>query len=435
MIKFKEIIDNKIFFVYNLKVRTLRKCLQAHYEFYFKDGIKTMKPFMKIGSFLLAVMMLFTALVAAGCTPISINKEWSYKSGDTELSIGVYIYSLQTAYSQAQSFAKNDASYDEASDAWLDREITDEDGNTEVASKWIKEQAEKMCKSYLVIEQQLKENNVDVDKNAIASADETAETYWNVGQYADYGYIMPMSKDLEPYGVSLDSFKYCLEINSVKYSALFDAVYGKGGSKEVSDSDLTTYFTDNYVDYSYFTVNLYESSSDASGASTNVALSEEDAKKLTDELDGYAKEINDGKSYEDITSKYMSANEVTTDPSTSKVEALENSSLGDDIKTAIKDLDTNKATTLKVGEGNSAIYYLIYKRDVKKDVDSYINDKTNRSSVLGSMKSQEYADYLEGLEGSVEFEANTSVLNQYDSKMFFVKPEPTTVASTTGAVS
>lgn len=388
-----------------------------------------MKPNIKIGSFLLAVLMIFTALLASGCVPISLNQEWSYKTADKELPIGVYIYSLDTAYNQALTFAKELDDYDGTKDTWLDMEITDDDGNTEVARTWIKEQAELMCLSYLVLDEQLKLEDVDVSDNLIASADEQAKTYWNVGQYADYGYIMPMSDDLEPYGISFDSFAYCSTEYSVRYQALFDKIYGEGGSKAVSDDELSEFFNENYVDYSYFSVNLYTSTTDEAGTSSNVALSDEDAEKLIDEIDGYAKDLNGGKSYEDVIEAYMTANDVATDPSTSNIENLENSSIGTELKDAIKELGNEKATTVKVGSGDSAVYYLVYKRDIKDSTDSYISDADKKASVLASMKSEEYADYVEGLTKELKYEANTSVLDQYDPKMFFIADETTTAAS------
>jgi hypothetical protein len=384
---------------------------------------------MKIGSFLLAVMMIFTAVFAAGCTPISLNQEWSYKTASQELPIGVYIYSLDLAYSQAQSYAEDQLDdYTTESDAWLDEEITDDDDTTEVARTWIKNQAELMCLSYLVIDEQITAEGAEVSTDDIAAADEQAETYWNVGQYADYGYIMPMSDDLEPYGISLDSFKYCTTEYSVKYSALFSKVYGEGGSKEVTDSELTDFFTENYIDYSYITVNLYESTTDEAGDSSNVALSDDDAKKLTDEFDGYAKSLNAGDAYSDVIEKYMTANELDTDPTVSNVENIDSSSLGDELIEALKSLDSNKATTLTVGEGDSAIYYLIYKNNINDDVDDYVGSETNKSSVLSSMKSEEFSDYIKDLTKELDYEANTSVLEKYDPNMFFVKVESTTAA-------
>ena len=104
-----------------------------------------MKPNIKVGSFLLAIVMMFSVFAIAGCTPTTLNKEWSYKTSDNELAIGVYIYSLNAAYSQAESFAKKLDDYDSTSDKWLDEKIKDDDGNEQVAREWIKDQAKKMC--------------------------------------------------------------------------------------------------------------------------------------------------------------------------------------------------------------------------------------------------------------------------------------------------
>lgn len=390
-----------------------------------------MKSNLKIGSFALAVLMCLTAVFAVGCVPASLNKEWAYKTSDNELAIGVYIYSLNLAYSQAQSFASDQLDdYSTANSDWLDKEIEDDDGNKQVAKDWIKEQAETMCKNYLVIDELLAKSDLSLSTDDTASAEEQAETYWNVGQYASYGYIMPMKDDLEPFGISLESFAYATTLYSAKYSKLFDNTYGKGGTEEVSDSELTDFFTENYVDYSYFTVNLYESTTDESGTSADKALSDEDAKKITDELDGYAKEINGGSSYSDVIEKYMENNDIESDPSTSNVENINASSLGDEVLDALKELKSNSASTLKVGSGDSAVYYLIYKNDINNDVNDYIKSDTNRPTVLSNMKSEDFKDYIDDLADKLECEANTSVLDKYKADLFFEAVEETTAATT-----
>ncbi|HBM97865.1 MAG TPA: hypothetical protein DD413_00425 [Ruminococcus sp.] len=393
-----------------------------------------MKSNLKIGSFVLAVLMCLTAVFAVGCTPTSLNKEWAYKTGDNELAIGVYIYSLNLAYSQAQSFASEQLDdYSKANSDWLDKEIEDDDGNKQVAKDWIKEQADIMCKNYMVVDEQLAKAGIELSTEDTAAAEEQAETYWNVGQYASYGYVMPMKDDLEPYGISLESFTYATTLYSAKYSKLFEATYGKGGTEEVSDSELTDFFTENYVDYSYFTVNLYESTTDESGTAKDAALSEDDAKKLTDEIDGYAEEINKGSSYSDVVAKYMENNNIEADPSTSNVENISTSSLGEEVLNALKELDSNKASTLKVGSGDSAVYYLIYKNDIKNDVDDYIKSDTNRPNVLSNMKNDDFKDYLDGLAENLECEVNTSVLDKYQADLFFKAVIETTQAATEGS--
>lgn len=386
-----------------------------------------MKPTVKIGSLLLAVVMALSAVLATGC---SMGKEWSYKTSDKELAIGVYIYCLDLAYQQAQTKAKELDDYDGINDKWLDLEITDDDGNTAVARQWIKDDAQKKCLNFLAVEKGMKEEGASVDEATQQAADEQAKTYWNVGQYANYGYIMPMSKELEPYGISYDSFRYCTSQYSVNYSALFAKLYGEGGSQEVSDSELEDYFIENYVDYSYIPVQLYEASTDEAGESKSVALSDEKIADYTAELEGYVKDINDGKSYDDVVSAYTEKHELSQSPAVDNTEQLESVSAGDQIKDALKDLGNNKAVTVKVGEGDSGMLYLVYKRNSADSAKDYLESETNRAGVLNTMKKDDFEDYLKKIVEDLDYEKNSAV-DGYDPKMFFVAEQPTTAAEET----
>ena len=386
-----------------------------------------MKPTVKIGSLLLAVVMALSAVFATGC---SMSKEWSYKTSDKELAIGVYIYCLDLAYQQAQTKAKELDDYDGTNDKWLDLEITDDDGNTAVAREWIKDDAQKKCLNFLAVEKGMKDEGASVDEATQQAADEQAKTYWNVGQYANYGYIMPMSKDLEPYGVSFDSFRYCTSQYSVNYSALFAKLYGEGGSQEVSDSELEEYFIENYVDYSYIPVQLYEASTDEAGESKNVALSSDKIAEYNSEFEGYVKDINDGKSYDDVVSAYTEKHELSQSPAVDNTEQLESVSAGDQIKDALKDLGNNKAVTITVGEGDSGMLYLVYKRNSADSAKDYLESETNRAGVLNTMKKDDFEDYLKKLVEDLDYEKNSAV-DGYDPKMFFVAEQPTTAAEET----
>ena len=190
----------------------------------------------------------------------------------------------------------------------------------------------------------------------------------------------------------------------------------RGGSKEVTDSQLSDYFTENYVDYSYFTVNLYTSETDDSGQQTNKAMSDEDAKKVKDQIDGYADDINNGKSYEDVVNDYMKSDDISTDPTQSATENLDDSTLGDEVKDALEKLDSNKATTVQVGDGDSAVYYLVYKKDINNTAKTYFDTDTNRDSVLTAMKQDEFDKYIEDLTKELDYEANTSQLDRYKTR-------------------
>ena len=388
-----------------------------------------MKQAVKIGSLLLAVMMVFTAVFASGC---SLQPQWSYKTSDKELAIGVYIYNLDVAYQQGLNFAKKLDDYDGTNDKWLDLEITDDDGNKAVARQWIKDKAQELTLTALAVEKGLKDEGATVDSATLQAADEQAKTNWNVGPYANYGYVMPMSKELEPFGVSFDSYKYASAEVPAMQQALFNALYEKGGSQEVADEEIEKYFNENYVDYSYISANLYESTTDEAGNSSNVALSDDAIKQLTDKFDGYVKDLNGGKAFDDVSAAYTEAEGLENDPAVSNTELLKNFSAGDELKAQIEKLENGKAATVMVGEGDSAMLYLVYKKDVTAITKDYLESASNRSEVLANMKSDDFKNYIKDLIKELKYEKNAAV-DGYDPKMFFVAEEPTTTAESSGS--
>ena len=382
-----------------------------------------MKPALKIGSLILAVAMVFTAIFASGC---SLGSQWSYKTSEKELPIGVYIYALRNAYNAAETNAKKLEDYDSTKDSWLDMEIETEDGEKAVAREWILKEAEETCLKYLAVEKDLADKGATPDSASIENARDQAKNYWEVGPYASYGYIQPMKDEYEKYGVSYDSYEYCTADYSVNYSTLFAALYAEGGTQAVPDSELAKYVEDNYADYSYFTVALYESQQqEGSDQSVNVALSDDKKKEISDQLNGYVTAINDGKAYDDVISEYMTASSLTESPSKDNIEFKDEFSAGDEVKNAYDKLENGKAAAVTVGEGDSATMYLVYKKDIKTDSAKYVSE--NRAAVLNKAKTDDFDAYLKGIIEKLDYEKSSDV-DKYDPKMFFVPVEPTTAA-------
>lgn len=376
-----------------------------------------MKAIKKITAAFLAVLMIMSI---SGC---STKPEWSYKVDDNEVQIGVYIYALYTAYNQAASYASSAEGYD-AEKSFLNLTITDDDGETAVAKDWIVDTAKELTKNILTIEEEFEARGLTLTAEDEAAAKESADNDWNLGPYYDmylaYGMMPTPYKDiLEPYGVSYESFERASYMASAKQTALFEEIYINDEETAVSTEDLTNYFTENYTSYSYLSVRLADSATDDSGSTTYTAMSDEDIAEIESTLQGYADNINNGAgTFAEQMVEYTALKELESDPSTSAVENLEDSSLNEDVVAALNELEEGKASLVKVGEAENAYYYLIYKAPIADSVADYIEDETNSFNVLSAMKSEEFQDMLTAKAEELGIQENTSVVNSYKPSMF-----------------
>ena len=376
-----------------------------------------MKAIKKITAAFLAVLMIMSI---SGC---STKPEWSYKVDDNEVQIGIYIYALYTAYNQAASYASSAEGYD-AEKSFLNLTITDDDGETAVAKDWIVDTAKELTKNILTIEEEVKARGLTLTAEDEAAAKESADNDWNLGPYYDmylaYGMMPTPYKDiLEPYGVSYESFERASYMASAKQTALFKEIYINDEETAVSTEDLTNYFTENYTSYSYLSVRLADSATDESGSTTYTAMSDEDIAEIESTLQGYADNINNGAgTFAEQMVEYTALKELESDPSTSAVENLEDSSLNEDVIAALNELEEGKASLVKVGEAENAYYYLIYKAPIADSVADYIEDETNSFNVLSAMKSEEFQDMLTAKAEELGIQENTSVVNSYKLRLY-----------------
>lgn len=392
-----------------------------------------MRNFTKILCVVLSLVMVFSL---ASC---SFTKQYSYKTDDTELPIGVYIYNLYSAYNQAQNFAQSSDLYDseagtyDGKKSFLQMEITDDDGVTATADEWIRDKADEYTRNTLAIYHEFNELGCTIDEATEEGYKSQAKEYWDYGPYYQYygeQYLNPYSAIFEPIGVSYDSFYIASFYTGAMQSEIFKALYQKDGKEAVSDDDLTKYFTDNYTSYKYFTVNLYtteeQPTTDEQGTETtesvDVALPAEDVAAYEAELSGYKDTINAGGSYDDVISAYMAAHtDITSDPTQSDVTKLEDATLGDDLKDDLKKLGEGEATYITVGEdNNSKVMYFLYKEPIANQVENYIGDETQRDTVLHDLKDKDLEDLLEKVGAELQVTVNPAC-NSYQPKDFETK--------------
>ena len=373
-----------------------------------------MKTTTKLLALALAMGML---TVSAGCA----DQSWSYKDDMNTLSIGTYIYYMSGAYgyasnqvSSAQTESATQSGTEAATEAVdvLTQEIENPDGDKVNAQDYILQEAENACKNLLNTEKLFAQKGLTLSETELTAAESNADQAWSY-----YG------QTYESLGVSKDSFYRAEYLFAAKYNALFEAIYGRGGEKAVSDDEIKAYFTENYTNYAYLPMNLYttadsESDDASSTDSTSVAFSEEEVKQATDDFNAYAQQINNGsKTYDEIAQAYTTAAGLEEDLSVTNTEILEDSSLGDELKEALEGLDANQATVIQVGEDSTAVLYLVYKGDINKEAEN-VFEESQRSSVLYSMKFEEYQKDMDAQAKAYECEKNDAAINSYQPTMF-----------------
>lgn len=375
-----------------------------------------MRNFTKI---LCVVLALVLAMSAASC---SLTKQYSYKTDDVELPIGLYIYYLYTAYNEAQSLAQESDLYNEEDgtydgiDSFLKIEITDEDELTAVAEDWIYSKAEEYMNEALSVYHEFSELGCTIDE---AVSDE----YYT---YIKEQWTDDVQELYEGYGISLDSLFMGYYTIPTMSQAVFEKLYSADGPQEVPDEELTEFFTDNYTSYSYFYIDLFETTTETvtdedgneTEESVDTALPEEEIAAHEAAFENYVSSIAAGKSYADLIEDHMSAYALETDPSVSNVEIMDNSTIGENLVEAINELEEGEASYKIIGDDeNTRLMYFFYKAPIADEIENYIGDETQRLSILQEMKSDDYDDFIKSIAKELTIE-KSSACNSYKPSMF-----------------
>ena len=378
-----------------------------------------MENLKKLTAFSLAVAML---AAFSGCG----DQTWSYRTKDVSLSAGTYIFNLMNGYYEAYGMVDTP---DEVDDI-LKEEVTDSDKDvTKTVEQFALDSADEDTLKMVAVEDIFKKNNLKLDTDDTA----LAETY--VGQVWS-----TMKQTCEKYGISEESFNYCYVEAPAKSEKVFEFLYGKDGSEAVSDDALIEYYKDKYTGYAYFSLSM----TDYDDEGNAVPKSDAEVKKAEENFKAYADMINnDKKSYKDAVLKYTEDYDLSSDPTYSGSYNKEDSTLTEAVTAPLDNLKEGQAEFVKSGEGEDAIYYLVYK-PVTDDIIDFLDDEDDdssdvvetsdtasaeteiydlktgysRSSLLEEMKSDDFADYLKNYASGIGVENNPAIVDKFKPKLF-----------------
>lgn len=168
---------------------------------------------------LLAVSAIFTLSACNVKNAVSIGEE--------QIPAGVYIYFINSAYSELSEYA-TEAEY--SGDIW---DFTYEDKSAE---DWINSRAEELCVQLVAVERKFDELGLTLETDDQSSLDTYVTYYWD---YYGYGESMEYS------GISKDSYTRVLRQSTYANKILLN-MYGVGGSEEISVDDLKATMDEEY---------------------------------------------------------------------------------------------------------------------------------------------------------------------------------------------
>lgn len=372
-----------------------------------------MKTLKKVLAMCLALVLV---LSFAGCHQ---KNEVAVKAGDDTFTSAFYMCALinadtaaRTKIDEAKAAEKENATSSTTS-ATTDYFAETIDGKS--YEDYVKESALNTIKRFVYVKRMCDENNLTISEQEKNNSLTMTEYYWNYYGYASL---------FEANGVSLATYKE-YTLYSLYEDKYFNFIYGEGGDKAVSDTDIKNFLYSNYV------IADVLSASVASKTDSEKALVQTDFEK-------YKGRLEKGETFEKIYKEYNKVKEDTTSSTTSSTASSATSSTtsGSEENKALAPKDSyaqvigSKETSysskqyetikaMKTGEvkfvkdDESGYYYLFVKGDITADPYYLEGLKKN---VLNDMKFDEFEAAIKAEAAKVELKTVAFAINQFKVK-------------------
>ncbi len=351
---------------------------------------------------LAAVLSLAIMASATACS--GADKSWAIKNDNLTVPIGAYIYNLYSAYQQAS------VQVEDSTKPILEQTVEDQD-----AATWIKENALRQTKSILVIDDKMKELNISLTEDELQQVSDQTDSYWG-----------SISTAMTEYGVAKSSFNLAYADYYTKYTKVFDAIYGKGGTQEVSDADVKDYYVTNYMAFSYVLAPIID-------MTTGTNLSEDELSQLDTEFKDYAAKINDGSmTAQEAADAYKTSSgddtvQLYTDAANFNGET---SSYPEEFGTSLKSMKDGECRIVEV----QGLYkVLLVKDDVTATAENKISDEASRTAILQNMKQEEFKQMIDEAADGYSAEINQKAIDSYQPDMFVEETSSVAASSETAS--
>lgn len=329
-------------------------------------------------------------MVATMCLSFTACADTSYAmtADGNKIPAGLYILYQLNAVNQA----KNNEDFDSSLEKVWDNKIEDKP-----MADWVNEKTVELVKGHQENENLFEELGLSFSAEEKTQISKTVEQNW------------PMYEETyKDYGIGKSSYQLMLT-NQMKYSAIFDAYYGEGGSEEVTEDTLKSYYYDNFTQAQILAFSTIDSA-------TSKIMEDADKEVMKNTADSYFERAQGGESMVDLINDYNAQQAVvagkeppTVDETQKFITTLKKDqtsyNVSETLNKAIFDAAFN--TPIMVTEDNG--YYIIYRHDIKEN-DSFT---TLKSSLLQDMKQEDFDKMLAEKAEDIEIVENTAAIKKY----------------------
>ena len=372
-----------------------------------------MKTLKKVLAMCLVVILV---LSFAGCHQ---KNEVAVKAGDDTFTSAFYMCALINADMAARTKIDEAKTAEKESTTSSATSSTTSTATDYFAEKidgksfetYVKDAALETLRRFIYVKRMCDEKKLTISEQEKNNSFTMTEYYWNYYGYASL---------FEANGVSLDTYKqYTLYgLYEEKY---FSSIYGEGGDKAVSETDIKNFLYSNYAIADILSAPI------SSKTDSEKALVQTDFEKYKDRLEK-------GETFEKIYKEYNNIKEDNTTSTTSS--AVSSTTSGSEENKALTPKDSyaqvvgNEETTysskqyetikaMKTGEvkfvkdDEGGYYYLFVKGDITTDPYYLENLK---SAVLNDMKFEEFDAAVKAETAKVELTTVAFAINQFKVK-------------------
>ncbi len=170
-----------------------------------------------------------------------------------EISAGIYIYYQMSALGEAQEkLAEEQPDLDMSAENF---DITAYSVEGTPVSEWVKNKAVEQCRKYAALNNKFEELGLALTAEESSEINDYVNGLWTEeNMYAQYIYgVDIIGEYYEQYGIGQQSFKNVYAM-TYKQDKIFDALYGEGGSLEVSADELKANVVENYALVKYLEI-------------------------------------------------------------------------------------------------------------------------------------------------------------------------------------